>query len=433
MKYLTRVVAWMIGAFVCIAEVSAEVTREVLAEHREKASIVAPTIAISREGARAKITFSGTLQSADAVSGLWNDLVNAASPYYQDMAGTQRFYRTRAPESIFSSSSVIAWTMTGPFQTNFDRAFAGTPDGIFPPVREKPYFDGTLKMTGFELPVSLRVRGNSSLQECPFPKLKLKISRDQRAGTPFFDAREIKIGTHCAEGGHGTIGRLRDETAAFREALAYETMELMGFVAPRVRRARIDYRDTTPTNGTSTAGWQVTRNAVILDDIEVVADRLGGRALDDEEVAALTKANFDEQLITDLQLLHALLGNWDYVLSLDGRGLWNTEVIELESGTLVPVAGDFDLSSWVTEVVRLSAPHDYHPELADVERQARYTVEQIQQRVSGPSFTAASNRFALQRPAIEAQINATQIDEPGRTNALRHLTAFFDALASVTR
>ncbi|MEO8428212.1 MAG: hypothetical protein ABI651_13965 [Verrucomicrobiota bacterium] len=73
------------------------------------------------------------------------------------------------------------------------------------------------------------------------------------------------------------------------------------------------------------------------------------------------------------------------------------------------------------------------PELADEERQARYEVEQIQQRVSGPSFSAASNRFVLQRAAIESQVNTSEIDGAGRTNALRHVTAFFDALASVTR
>jgi hypothetical protein len=421
-----------VGTYVCTAE-APRPKGELPAEHQKENSISRPTIAISREGVRVNITFRGALQSADAVSGPWNDVPNAASPFNEDSANGQRFYRTREPDSIFSSRSVVALTMTGPFQTHFDLAFAGTPDGIFPPRREKPYFEGMLEMAGFELPVTLRVRGNSSLQECPFPKLKLKVSKEQRAGTPFFDAREIKIGTHCAEGGRGTIGRLRDEIAAYREALAYETMELMGFIAPRVRRARIEYHDTTPTNATSEAGWEVIRNAVILDDVEVVGERLGGRALDDEEVAALTNAGFDEQLIADLQFLHALLGNWDYALSPDGRGLWNTDVIELESGKLVPVAGDFDLSSWVTEAVRLSAPRDYHPELAEVERQARYEIEQIQQRVSGPSFAAASGRFVPQRGAIEAQINASQIDGAGRTNALRHVTAFFEALASVQR
>jgi hypothetical protein len=104
----------------------------------------------------------------------------------------------------------VALITTGPFQRHFDLAFAGTPDGIFPPKREKPYFDGTLQMTGFDIPVSLRVRGNSSLQECPFPKLKFKVSREHRTGTPFFDARG-KTRHALRRGSHGNIGRLRDD------------------------------------------------------------------------------------------------------------------------------------------------------------------------------------------------------------------------------
>jgi hypothetical protein len=133
-----------------------------------------------------------------------------------------------------------------------------------------------------------------------------------------------------------------------------------------------------------------------------------------------------------LQFLHALFGNWDYALSLDGRGLWNTDVIELSEGKLWPVAGDFDLASWVTDVVRPSAPHDYYPELPDLDRQARYELEQIRQR-SGPArFAAAGERFVSHRTAIELHLDEAQLDEPGRSNALRHVTAFFDALAAVT-
>jgi hypothetical protein len=284
-------------------------------------------------------------------------------------------------------------------------------------------------MADLDLPVSLRVRGNSSLQECPFPKLKFKVSREDRGGTPFFDAREVRIGTHCAEGGQGTVGRLRDERAAFREALVYETMELTGFISPRVRRARIEYHDTT-TNGTADVGWRVTRHALILDDVEVVAERLGGRALEDEEVDALKDAGFEEQLVTDLSLFHALIGNWDYELSRDGTKMWNTDVIELADGRLVAVAGDFDLCSWVTGKVRLNAPHDYRPELPDVPRQAHYEVEQIQKRVTPASFLAGRNRFASQRPAIVSQIALAQIDEPGRSNAVAHVMAFFDAVTA---
>jgi hypothetical protein len=259
----------------------------------------------------------------------------------------------------------------------------------------------------------------------------MKVSPSNRAGTPFADAREIKVGTHCAEGGSGNVGRLRDERATSREALAYETMRVMGYIAPRVRRARIEYRDTSPADGAPAEGWPVTRNALILDDAGVVAERLGGRALDDEEITGLTKAGFDEQLIAELELLHALLGNWDYALSPDGQGLWNTDVIELPNKQLVPMPGDFDLASFVTGKVRVNAPREYHPELGDVERQMFYQVEQLQPRYSGPIFAAARDRFVLERQDIEALINAAEVDEAGRTNALLHVAALFDALGAV--
>jgi hypothetical protein len=120
-------------------------------------------------------------------------------------------------------------------------------------------------------------------------------------------------------------------------------------------------------------------------------------------------------------------------LSIDGRGLWNTDVIALPTGSLVPMAGDFDLCSWVTEIVKVSAPHDYRPELSPIERQAHYELEQIQRRVSATIFSQASSRFTEKRSAIEAQVAAALLDGAGRSNAVRHVAAFYDALAAVTR
>jgi hypothetical protein len=393
-------------------------------------SLAGPTIGITREGSRVKIAYRGTLNAANALSGPWIELTNAPNPFIEETGANRRFYRSWENDGIFSSASVLHWTLTGPFQTNFSLAYAGTPDGIFPPKRLKPYFDARVKMGTLELPVTMRVRGNSSLQECPFPKLKLKVSKENRAGTPFSDAREIKIGTHCAEGGRGNIGRLRDERAAWREALAYEVMDALGFVTPRVRRAVIEYHDSGERDDLGSGGWVVTRHGFIAEDIELVADRIGGRPFTAEEIGAITNAPFDPQLVVDLKLLHALLGNWDFGLEPGGRGIWNTEVIEFQDKHLLPVAGDFDLASFVTESVRLSTPRDYHPELDDVERQALYTVETIRE-AGEEEFTAGLARFAEHADEIEGKISAAEIDDAGRLNALRHVAAFFAAVDAV--
>ncbi len=300
-----------------------------------------PIVSIIREDGRNTIHFTGELQSAVTVLGPWEDLVNVVSPYKPASINQGQIYRSHKTALFFSTDSIAELNLRGPFQEHFNLAFAGLPDGIFPPVREKPYFSGSLQMGGLVLPLQIRVRGNSSLQECPFPKLKIKISRKDREGTTFADAREIKIGTHCAEGGQGNIGRLRHETATFREALAYEIMQLLDFIGPRVRRPVINYRDTSAEDTVNNGGWQVTRMAFLMDHVEVVAKRLNGRALEDEETTSLEDAEFDEQLITDLKLFHAMLGNWDYHLSSNGQGLWNTEVIELENGKLYSYASSF--------------------------------------------------------------------------------------------
>jgi hypothetical protein len=392
------------------------------------------TTEIEREGesGRIRVTFGGVLESASTLSGPWIPVAGAASPYTTDPRAALGFFRSITSESagVFSSRSVVDFRVTGALQTHFDLAFAGSPDGIFPPRRLKPYFGGSVSIGNTTVNADLRIRGNSSLQECPFPKLKFKVSRANREGTPFAEAREIKIGTHCAEGGRGNIGRLRDERATYREALAYETMELLGFLTPRVRRARITFHDTSPVDAPNPGGWTVTRNALLLEDPEVVAERLGGHALDDEELTALTDARFGAQLITDLQMLHVLLGNWDFTLSEDGRGLWNTDVIRFADGTYLPMPGDFDLCSFVTELVRSTTPRDYHPELPERVRQVRYELGEIRRQVASPVFDAARGRYLAKREALTQGIAAAVVDEEGRANALMHVASFYDGLAA---
>jgi len=394
-----------------------------------------PRLSVLREGGTLRLAYAGVLESASDPRGPWLTVSNAANPHPVDPGGGggPRYYRTRSAPvgdgGLFSETSVARWFLEGPFQDYFEKAYAGLPDGIFPPRREKPYFTGHVVLQGQLVPVSLRVRGNSSLQECPFPKLKLKVAREDRTNTPLAVVREVKIGTHCADGGRGNVGRLRDEVAAYREAVAYELQALLGFTTPRVRRAEIEYHDTSAPGENGAEGWQLRRQALLLEDIEVLADRLGGRALSDDEITALRGIDLGEQLTVDLQLFQTLLGNWDYALPRNGEGLWNFEVVLRADGSYLPIAGDFDLASWVTGQTRLSAPHDYRPELEPVEREMRYRLEQLGRSVRDPVLAAGRDRFVQKRAALEDWVRDALLDEAGRTNAQRHLAIFFDALA----
>src|SRR5438552_1462390 len=142
MKHMTRFtksLGVILGIYASVVAVPG--AGENSGDHLAK-EISLPAVTIAIEAGRVSIRFSGTLQSADELAGPWNDESSAFSPFEPIPAKTRRFYRTRQPDSIFASRSVVALPVTGPFQTHFDLAFAGLPDGIFPPVRQKPYFDG---------------------------------------------------------------------------------------------------------------------------------------------------------------------------------------------------------------------------------------------------------------------------------------------------
>ncbi len=54
-----------------------------------------PTVAIARDAAGVKVTFTGSLQSAESVTGPWTD-VAGTSPYTAPSTGTPRYFRAKS-------------------------------------------------------------------------------------------------------------------------------------------------------------------------------------------------------------------------------------------------------------------------------------------------------------------------------------------------
>ena len=54
-----------------------------------------PSLSIVRTPTGLTLTFDGTLQSADAITGSWTDVPNAVSPHSVSTVGVQKFYRTK--------------------------------------------------------------------------------------------------------------------------------------------------------------------------------------------------------------------------------------------------------------------------------------------------------------------------------------------------
>jgi hypothetical protein len=56
---------------------------------------VPPTLSAVKETAGLTITYTGTLQSADTITGQWSDVTGAASPYVAPVTGAQKYFRTK--------------------------------------------------------------------------------------------------------------------------------------------------------------------------------------------------------------------------------------------------------------------------------------------------------------------------------------------------
>jgi hypothetical protein len=336
----------------------------------------------------------------------------------------------------FEDRTPLELSISGPLSAAFRAAFAGTPDGIVPPDRKKDPFDAQLSVSGAaQADVVLSVRGNSSLQECEFPKLKLAFAeRVSDASDTFFATKKIKIGTHCGEeeATNGTIGRLRHERAAFREEVVYQLARALGITIMQTRPAIIDYTDTTLEEPFASP---LKRKAFLLEHIDELARRLGAEALQDPVSCGDDPSlKPDPKAVLRVKLFHAMIGNWDFALGppeTQGCGsLQNTEVIVHPEGYLTLVPADFDLAAFVVGEVR--DPESNQLEPISEENAVVSARTYLASAVAGEpkqAVDALEAEYVAKKAELASLVQASVMDDDGKRTALLLLDGFFIALA----
>ncbi|MBL4632663.1 MAG: hypothetical protein JKY56_02250 [Kofleriaceae bacterium] len=345
----------------------------------------------------------------------------------------------RVTSPLWESQEPINISISGPMQTAFDAAFAGQPDGFFPPIRIKESFLGELRYTaaGNEvvLQVKLKVRGNSSLQECAFPKMKIStFVDDERANSIFYKAKRVKIGTHCADLGDddtGIIGRLRNQKAAYRESFIYQMMRKLDMPSKWTRPALITYTDTSAT-GLNT-GWTVERMAFLFDNADNLVKRYGLALREEGAWGQADSDKVNRLLAAKIHFLHALIGNWDWELPLVASGPqapWNMHFLVGDGGELRPVAYDFDLSSVVTgKPYRANQlPDELYPDEPLLFRQAAYFLLPSKTDFDEATRDEAVRFFRAAEPILRTTLNDYPMDMDGKQLHAEHMNAFYDVL-----
>lgn len=173
-----------------------------------------------------------------------------------------------ANQPLFASDVPLVLRLEAPFGTLISQA-----------DDDPQWFEGTMTLSEpggpdrvFAIEVKARGQFRRKSGECDFPTFWINLKKSEVAGTVFENQNKLKVVSHCRENENFYDRYLH------REYLAYKTYNLLTEASFRVRLARIDYVYT------DRRGRTATRPAFLIEDAELLAQRLG--AVVEREAAA---------------------------------------------------------------------------------------------------------------------------------------------------
>ncbi|MDX1586079.1 MAG: hypothetical protein R3222_05025 [Balneolaceae bacterium] len=174
----------------------------------------------------------------------------------------------------------------------------------------------------------IKVRGNFRRQRenCRFPPLRMRFEKETVTGTVFEGQKKLKLVTHCQ------TRRSEYQQYVLQEYLIYRAYNVLTDKSFRVRLVKVTYTDSEERDD------PFTRYGFILEDEDKMAERLGGRILEVENVHPdLT----DYDLSNRLAIFQFMMGNTDWSIP----ALHNIKLVMPEGGqTPYAIPYDFDWS-----------------------------------------------------------------------------------------
>ena len=182
------------------------------------------------------------------------------------------------------------------------------------------------------LDVRVRVRGNSRVEVCGFPPLRLRFGKP--AGSVFEGQNKLKLVSHCNRGRSFEINVLE-------EYAAYRIISLLTDASLRVRLLRIRYVDTNRPDTDP-----LVRFGFVLESTQQMAKRLGGRLA---KQPGVTASSLERSQLETVFAGQFLLGNtdWSLVTAKGAKNCCHNGILVEVDGKLQYVPYDFDLTGLV--------------------------------------------------------------------------------------
>lgn len=227
-----------------------------------------------------------------------------------------------AAGSLFDSHEILNVDLRGPLaETIRDK-------------KERSEYPFTLSVDGTDVPVAVRVRGNSRVKVCRFPPLRIDFLPEVAEGTAFEGQGKLKLVTHCK-------AAARYEQNLLEEYAAYRIFAALSDVAFRTRLLRIRYFDTDQADHEP-----LIRYGFVIESDKQLAARTQGEVL---RLPHAVKPRLDDDQAALVFVFHYFIANTDWSL-VTADGDRNC----CHNGALIGIAGrhylvpyDFDLAGIV--------------------------------------------------------------------------------------
>lgn len=323
-----------------------------------------------------------------------------------------------AAAPLFSKSEVLNLVIEAPFKKLFEQRSQGME------IAKEAEVDGSLLIAGKKIKTEIKMRGHSTVMNCPFPKLKLKLDKADGKGTEFEGVKKLDLGTHCA-GPETSADDMMYAPMVFnhREALLYKWAEMLEIPTYGVRMANITYRDTSDPSAVS----EITHQAFFLEHLDSFLKRAGATEIrkvedaptsageEDEPVKYLFKGiedhpQIDKAKLAEIALFEAFIVNLDW--DIGPQTLWNMKMIELPAGAWLVVPMDFNLTKFASAAADEIA-------MGDLFRQDLFS---LADRATQLGFV---EKLESKKTDIMHSVDLLSADPAGREKFKTHLEAHF--------
>ncbi len=236
-----------------------------------------------------------------------------------------------AAAPLFDDQAVLEVELIGPIHS------------VLKSKKERQEYPFVLRVDGRELPVDVRVRGNSRLQYCRFPPLRLDFDRSETGQTAFAGQDVLKLVTHCVSSSTG-------EKNLLEEYVAYRIFNLLSDFSYRVRLLRMHYVDTDDRIDRGARN----RYAFVIESTDQLAARLDAAPL---QRTAVPKKKLDAEQAARVYVFQYLVGNtdWSLVSARDEQECCHNGRLVERNERIFYVPYDFDQSGIVN--ARYAKPH----------------------------------------------------------------------------